>query len=102
MNLNRSSGSSLRPVWIFKISSITSPPAVKDGSGISAVMSAEETGLGMVISTGSAVRIVNSSVAVGSARTACLCKGLRWAWRAKDVQTRRERMQYDIMTLELR
>jgi hypothetical protein len=57
------------------------------------VMSAEDTGLGIVISTGSTVSIVKSSVAVDSARTACLCKGLRCAWRAKDVQTRREIMQ---------
>ena len=99
MNLNRSSGSSLRPVWIFKISSITSPPAVRDGSGVSAVMSAEKTGLGRAISTRS-VTIVKSSVVIGSARAACLCNGLRCAWRAKDVQMSREKMQYNLLTPE--
>ena len=81
------------------MSSTTSLPAVRVGE-VSAVVSAVVMGLAGALSMKSAVTVVKSSNVIESARTACLCEGLRCAWRAKDVLIRRQIMQQRLMTLE--
>lgn len=80
MMARRSSGRSLRPDWIFTMSSSTASLAVNEGEGASRV----ELG----ICCGSSFATIADEVV--SDRGACLCSGLRWVCRAMVAEAKRE------------